>query len=118
MTTTLVVPSPAPKAQDVEAGDGTTSVVVIAGALLQACQGLLEKGIHPTRIAESFRQAEEKAKEILRNMSIPVDLNDTESLIKAATTSLCSKVIYQNADLIAPMAVHAVLKVADLEKNC
>ena len=59
------------KSQDVEAGDGTTSVVVIAGALLQACQGLLEKGIHPTRIAESFRQAEEKAKEILRNMSIP-----------------------------------------------
>ena len=36
------------KAQDIEVGDGTTSVVVIAGALLEVCQGLLEKGIHPT----------------------------------------------------------------------
>ena len=46
------------KSQDVEAGDGTTSVVVLAGALLQAVQGLLDKGIHPTRIAECFRRAE------------------------------------------------------------
>jgi T-complex protein 1 subunit delta len=42
------------KAQDIEAGDGTTSVVVIAGALLNACQLLLEKGIHPTAISEGF----------------------------------------------------------------
>lgn len=39
------------KSQDIEAGDGTTSVVVIAGALLNACQVLLEKGIHPTAIS-------------------------------------------------------------------
>lgn len=39
------------KSQDIEAGDGTTSVVVIAGALLNACQVLLEKGIHPTQIS-------------------------------------------------------------------
>jgi len=42
------------RAQDIEAGDGTTSVVVLAGALLEACEGLLEKGIHPTTISESF----------------------------------------------------------------
>jgi T-complex protein 1 subunit delta len=107
------------KSQDVEAGDGTTSVVVLAGALLQAVQGLLSKGIHPMRIAECFRRAEIKAKEILRSMSIPVDLKDETSLIKAATTSLASKVIYQNADLIAPMAVRSVLAVADIENsNC
>jgi len=105
------------KSQDVEAGDGTTSVVVLAGALLQACSGLLDKGIHPTRIAECFRKAEIKAKEILRNMSVPVDLDDFASLVQAATTSLSSKVIYQNADLIAPMAVRAVLRVADLENS-
>ena len=104
------------KSQDVEAGDGTTSVVVIAGALLQAVQGLLSKSIHPMRIAECFRMAEAKAKEVLRKMSIPVDLKDEAQLVKAATTSLSSKVIYQNADLIAPMAVRSVLAVAD-EKN-
>jgi len=42
------------KSQDIEAGDGTTSVVVIAGALLNACQLLLEKGIHPTQISQGF----------------------------------------------------------------
>lgn len=42
------------KAQDIEAGDGTTSVVVIAGALLKACEILLEKGIHPTTISEGY----------------------------------------------------------------
>lgn len=42
------------KAQDIEAGDGTTSVVVIAGALLKSCELLLEKGIHPTTISEGF----------------------------------------------------------------
>jgi T-complex protein 1 subunit delta len=47
-------------AQDVEAGDGTTSVVVIAGSLLAAAEKLLRKGIHPTIIAESFQKASEK----------------------------------------------------------
>lgn len=42
------------KAQDIEAGDGTTSVVVIAGALLHACESLLARGIHPTTISEGF----------------------------------------------------------------
>ena len=43
------------KAQDIEAGDGTTSVVVICGALLAVCEQLLEKGIHPTAITEALR---------------------------------------------------------------
>lgn len=45
------------RAQDVEAGDGTTSVVVIAGALLDAAEKLLNRGIHPTAISESFQRA-------------------------------------------------------------
>merc|ERR1719244_2274984 len=53
------------KAQDVEAGDGTTSVVVIAGSFLSAAQRLLEKGIHPTIISEAFQKASQKAVEIL-----------------------------------------------------
>lgn len=80
------------KAQDVEAGDGTTSVVVIAGSLLEAAERLLQKGIHPTLISDSFQKAAAKAVEILTNMSIPVDLRDKQSLIRAAATSLNSKV--------------------------
>lgn len=100
-------------AQDVEAGDGTTSVVVICGALLDACQQLVDKGIHPQIIANAFLKAEHKAEEILNEMSVPVDLSDRESLIKNAATSLASKVVSQSASLLAPIAVDAVMKIID-----
>jgi T-complex protein 1 subunit delta len=79
-------------AQDIEAGDGTTSVVVLAGSLLGAAEKMLEKGIHPTIVAESFMKASSKAVEYLTEISTPVDLNDRDSLLRAATTSLNSKV--------------------------
>eukprot|EP01137_Pigoraptor_chileana_P023695 Opistho-2@90425 len=101
------------KAQDVEAGDGTTSVVVICGALLNAAQKLLDRGIHPTTISESFQLAVDKAVEILTRMSHPVELSDRESLLKSATTSLNSKVVSQYSNLLAPIAVDAVLHVID-----
>jgi T-complex protein 1 subunit delta len=69
------------KAQDIEAGDGTTSVVVIAGALLKAAQELLNKGIHPAAISDGFSVALEKAKEIIDSMGTPVNLNDRDVLI-------------------------------------
>ena len=81
------------KAQDVEAGDGTTSVVVLAGSLLNACHQLFAKKIHATVIAESFALAGKKAIEILQeSVAIPLDLTDKESLLKSASTSLNSKV--------------------------
>ena len=78
-------------AQDVEAGDGTTSVVVLAGSLLGAAEKMLQKGIHPTIIAESFLKASAKAVEFLTEISSPIDLNDRTTLIRAASTSLNSK---------------------------
>lgn len=101
------------KAQDIEAGDGTTSVVVIAGALLDACYKLLQKGIHPTIISESFQKAVEKGVEVLTDMSRPVLLSDRETLLNSATTSLCSKVVSQYSSLLAPMSVDAVMRVID-----
>ena len=79
-------------AQDVEAGDGTTSVVVLAGSLLGAAEKMLQKGIHPTIIAESFLKASAKAVEFLTEISTPIDLSDRTMLIRAASTSLNSKV--------------------------
>jgi T-complex protein 1 subunit delta len=104
------------KAQDVEAGDGTTSVAVLAGAFLTAAQQLLEKGIHPSAISDGFQIAITKALQVLNDISIPISLQDRESLIQNAKTSLASKVVAQNADLLAPIAVDAVLKIIDKEK--
>jgi T-complex protein 1 subunit delta len=101
------------KSQDIEAGDGTTGICVIAGALLQACSELLNKGIHPTMIAEAFKQAAAKAEEILISISKPVDLLDRESVLDAVNTCLASKVVHNNADVLAPIAVDAVLGVID-----
>ncbi|KYN30907.1 T-complex protein 1 subunit delta [Trachymyrmex septentrionalis] len=105
------------KAQDIEAGDGTTSVVVIGGSLLEAAERLLQKGIHPTSISDAFQKAASKAVSILTLMSIPVDLTDKESLVKVAATSLNSKVVHQQSSLLAPLAVDAVLKVTEEGKE-
>uniref|UniRef100_A0A8C5XQW1 T-complex protein 1 subunit delta n=1 Tax=Microcebus murinus TaxID=30608 RepID=A0A8C5XQW1_MICMU len=101
------------KAQDIEAGDGTTSVVIIAGSLLDSCTKLLQKGIHPTIISESFQKALEKGVEVLTDMSRPVELSDRETLLNSATTSLNSKVVSQYSSLLSPMSVNAVMKVID-----
>lgn len=101
------------QSQDIEAGDGTTSVCVIAGALLDACSGLLAKGIHPTTIASSFKRAAERANDLLEKVAIPINLSDREMLISAVETCLSSKVVAQNSDILAPIAVDSVLGVID-----
>ncbi|KAJ2631935.1 T-complex protein 1 subunit delta, partial [Coemansia sp. RSA 1290] len=90
-------------AQDVEAGDGTTSVVVLAGSLLTAAQKLLKKGVHPTQIAEGFQRAAAEAVKILEDIAIPVNLDNREALLKSATTSLSSKVVAQYSNVLAPI---------------
>lgn len=105
------------KAQDIEAGDGTTSVVVMAGALLKACEDLLGKGIHPAHISDGLSLALNKALEIIGDIEHPVDLNNRDMLIQNTTTSLSSKVVNEHSDLLAPMAVDAVLKIIDKEND-
>ncbi|KAI9288021.1 T-complex protein 1 subunit delta [Umbelopsis sp. AD052] len=100
-------------AQDIEAGDGTTSVVVLCSSLLAAAEKMLNKGIHPTTIAESFQRAAAKAVEYLTQMSTQLDLGDRQSLLRAASTSLNSKIVSQYSSLLAPIAVDAVLQVID-----
>jgi T-complex protein 1 subunit delta len=101
------------KSQDIEAGDGTTGICVIAGSMLQACSELLSKGIHPTMIAEAFKQAAAKAEEVLQGVARPVNLLDRQSVLDAVDTCLSSKVVHQNADVLSPIAVDAVLGVID-----
>ncbi len=110
-------------AQDIEAGDGTTSVVVLAGnfllslifagSLLSAAESLLSKGIHPTTIAESFTKAAAMSVQLLTDISMPLDLKDRESLLRAAATSLNSKIVSQYSSLLSPIAVDSVLQVID-----
>lgn len=81
------------KSQDDEIGDGTTGVVVLAGALLEQAESLLDRGIHPIRIADGYEMAAKVACQGLDKVaeSYPIDLNNLEPLIQTAMTTLGSK---------------------------
>ncbi|KAL6621844.1 putative T-complex protein 1 epsilon subunit [Neocallimastix californiae] len=107
------------KSQDDEIGDGTTGVVVLAGALLEQAEALLDRGIHPIRIADGYERACNIAVQHLEKVSdvIEFDKDHTENLFKTAKTSLGSKIVSKCHDQFAKMAVDAVLSVADLERK-
>lgn len=107
------------QSQDDEIGDGTTGVVVLAGALLEQAEQLLDKGIHPIRIADGFEMAARFAMDHLEHISdsFPVDRNNLEPLIETAMTTLGSKIVNRCLRQFAEIAVEAVLSVADLERR-
>ncbi|CAK3893358.1 T-complex 1 subunit epsilon [Lecanosticta acicola] len=107
------------QSQDAEIGDGTTGVVVLAGALLEQASELIDKGIHPIRIADGYDAACEVAVEELDKISdvIPFTRENTDNLLKVAKTSLGSKIVSKAHDQFAQMAVDAVLSVADLQRK-
>jgi len=101
------------KTQDNEAGDGTTSAVIIAGELLSRAEELIDKNVHPTVIIDGYRKAAEKALETLEKIALPVNLKSKDFLIKAATTSMGSKIVAEHKDYLADIAVKAMLAVAE-----
>uniref|UniRef100_A0A1L8DUF7 T-complex protein 1 subunit epsilon n=1 Tax=Nyssomyia neivai TaxID=330878 RepID=A0A1L8DUF7_9DIPT len=107
------------QSQDDEIGDGTTGVVVLAGALLEQAEQLLDRGIHPIRIADGFELAAQCAVKHLEGIAepFPVTRDNTEPLVKVAMTTLGSKIINKCHRQMAEIAVNAVLSVADLEKK-
>ena len=98
------------KAQDIAAGDGTTSVVVLAGALLGQAQALLDKNISATVIADGFTEACKEAQNVINDLEKKVELTDREALVQNCITSLSSKVVSNYSEILAPLAVDAVLK--------
>ena len=101
------------KTQDNEAGDGTTTAVIICGELLNKAEELIEKNVHPTIIIDGYRKASEKALEVLEKMAIPVDINSQDYAKKAAMTSMASKLVVDYREYLADLAVKAILAVAE-----
>jgi thermosome len=102
------------KTQNEEAGDGTTSAVVIAGELLRKAEELLDQDVHPTVITRGFKIAKEEALKILNEISIPVSLEDTETLKKVAMTAMSGKAVERAAEKLAGIVVEAVRGVAKI----
>lgn len=105
------------QSQDHEIGDGTTGVVVLCGALMEQAEHLIDKGIHPIRIADGYSRAAEVACNKLDDISEAFDVGAREDLIKVAMTTLSSKIVSRCHRQMAETAVDAVLCVADLERK-
>ena len=103
------------KSTDNEVGDGTTSVVVLAGALLEQAESLLQQEVHPTVIVDGYRKSANKAKEYIKDIADEVTADDKPTLLKIARTSMQTKMIRKDSDKLGDMVVNAVLSVA--EKN-
>ena len=99
------------KTQEDEVGDGTTTAVIIAGELLKKAEGLLDMDIHPTIVAMGYRQAAEKAQEILNVISI--DADDRDTLLKVAMTAMTGKGTEKAREPLAKLVVGAVKQVED-----
>ncbi|NIM45978.1 MAG: thermosome subunit [Nitrososphaeria archaeon] len=105
------------KTTDTEVGDGTTSVVVLAGALLDKAQELIDKDVHPTLIIDGYKQAAEKALETYGTNAVEINPNDKEWLKKIAVTSMGSKLVAADSDFLADLAVDAILAVKEVDEG-
>ena len=106
------------KAVDNEAGDGTKSVVVLAGSLIENAEELFNKDVHPTIVVEGYREASKKAIEFLKKISIEIDPKDKAFLNKIALTSMASKLVTANSQVLSGIVIDAALNVAEeLEEN-
>ena len=96
------------KAQDKEVGDGTTTAVVLAGELLRKAEELLQDQIHATTIVAGYRNAADRALEMLNEISVPVELDDKKTMKNVALTSMRSKIIEGARDHLATISIEAV----------
>jgi len=103
------------KTTDNEVGDGTTSVVVLAGALLANAESLINQNVHPIIIVDGYRKAAKKAKQYLEEIADVVTANDKSILQKIAKTSMQTKLVRKDSSHLAELVVKAVTAVSEQE---
>src|SRR3954453_6829685 len=101
------------KATDNEVGDGTTSVVVLAGALIERAEELINKNVHPTVIVDGYRKTAFRSIEILNSIAMKVDDQNKDQLVKVAKTSMQTKLVSKDSLDLANMVVTACKQVSE-----
>lgn len=96
------------RTQDEEVGDGTTSVIILAGEILSQSLPLLERNIHPVVIISAFNKALKEALDIVNNISIPIDTSDDKAMLALIKTSVGTKFVVRWSDLMCNLALQAV----------
>ena len=103
------------KTTDNEVGDGTTSVVVLAGSLLEYAETLINQDVHPTIIVDGYRKAAKKAKQFLEEIAETVTGSDRAMLLKVAKTSMQTKLVRKESGFLADLVVKSVSAVVEKE---
>lgn len=101
------------RSQEKEVGDGTTSGVVLAGELLKQAELLINKKIHPTIISRGYKLALDKSSEILKDLAIPIKLDDKKILQNISETAMTGKGSESSKELLSGLVVEAIDKVRD-----
>jgi archaeal chaperonin len=101
------------KATDNEVGDGTTSVVILAGALIEKAEELITKDVHPTVIVDGYRKSAVKAISVLNDIAQRISGDEKEELTKIAKTSMQTKLVSKEADELAQIAVTATMQISE-----
>lgn len=99
------------RTQDEEVGDGTTSVIILAGEILAQTYPYIEKNIHPVVIIQALKQALSDALEIIHKISIPIDLDNDEKVIKLISASIGTKYISKWSEKMCKLSLKAVRNV-------
>src|SRR6478736_6202177 len=101
------------KSVDNEVGDGTTSSVILAGALLEKAEELVNKDVHPSVVVDGYTAAAEHALSLLQRIAVKVDTNDKDLLRKIAQTSMYSKLVSDDSPMLAQIVVDASKQISE-----
>lgn len=105
------------KATDNEVGDGTSSVVVLAGALIEKAEELINKDVHPTIIVDGYRKSALKSIEIFNQLAQKIDGSNKAELIRIARTSMQTKLVSKESDELSQVVVNAALQVSEPKES-
>ena len=105
------------KSVDNEVGDGTTSSVILTGALLEKAEELIDKNVHPSVIVDGYTAASNEALQILDKIAIKVKTDDKDLLAKIANTSMYSKLVSEDSPFLSKIVVDATQLVADINEK-
>ncbi|KAI8069601.1 T-complex protein 1 subunit gamma [Gongronella butleri] len=105
------------RTQDEEVGDGTTSVIILAGEVLARSLPHIENNIHPIVIISAFKKALEDALQIVEEIAVPVDVTNDEEMLRLIKSSIGTKFVSTWSDLMCKLALDSVRTVAREEER-
>lgn len=105
------------RTQDEEVGDGTTSVIILAGEVLAHSLPLLERGMHPVVIISAYKKALARALQIIESVSVPVKVESDDEMLALIKTSIGTKFVQRWSELMCRLALKAVRTVASIDTN-